>query len=244
MKKIYIAIQLLVVAWVVSGCASSILSENLKRSFTPIYHSPSITDYPAIGEVKTVEVGESLVYKDKQTTIPAIDIEKASEHQVENLGKKFTITILPGRYVENGNDASGRYFEAVNGKVLINGDPDHGKWGVYVADSDSTKTEIYVMSDTGKPLSYAGDGIQIAKSVHQRWDELSFKKELVYAGISHNVVSILYREFTNDMARPAFSQDIKYDLSESKTVGYRGSRFEIIKATNQGLTYRTLKQLD
>ena len=66
----------------------------------------------------------------------------------------------------------------------------------------------------------------------------------MYTGIAQNVVSILYREFKDDTARPAFSQDLKYDLSESNVVGYRGARFEIIKATNQGLTYKTLKQLD
>lgn len=106
------------------------------------------------------------------------------------------------------------------------------------------KTEFYFMGNATTPLSYARDGIPFSKSVQQTRDELSFRKELVYTGISQTVVNILYREFKDDMARPAFSQDLKYDLSESKVVGYRGARFEIIKATNQGLTYKTLKQLD
>lgn len=110
--------------------------------------------------------------------------------------------------------------------------------------SDPKKTEIYVLPADLRPLSYSRDDIPFTKSFHQKRDELSFKKELIYTGISRNVVSILYREFKEDIARPAFSQDLKYDLSDSKIVGYRGARFEIIKATNQGLTYKTLKQLD
>lgn len=115
---------------------------------------------------------------------------------------------------------------------------------MYVTNLDPKKTEIYVLPTDLRPLTYSRDGIPFTKSFHQKRDELSFKKELVYTGISRNVVSILYREFKEDIARPAFSQDLKYDLSESKIIGYRGARFEIIKATNQGLTYKTLKQLD
>lgn len=226
----------------IQGCAT--VSENMKRTYTPTYYAPSISDYPAIGEIKTVEVGESLVSKDKQTTIPAIDIEQVVEHHAENIGKKFKLTALPGRYVEKGKDGFGKYFQAKEGKILADGSPFNIPSGIYVIDADPQKTEFYLLSATGAPLSYPKDRIPFTKSLHQTQDELSFKKELVYTGISQNVISIIYREFKDDMARPAFSQDLKYDLSESKTVGYRGARFEIIKATNQGLTYKTLKQLD
>jgi hypothetical protein len=245
MKKLLNASLFVTTALVISGCVA-LPSENLKRSFTKIYHSPTSIDYPAIAEIKTVELGESLVYKDKQTTVPAIDIDKPFEKQLENIGKKSNVTLLPGRYMESGSDAHGKYYVASAGKFLENGKP-LNNCGVYVNDSDPLLTEIYCIAQSGAkgaPLTYTASGIPFTKSIHQTRDELSFRKELVYAGISQNMVSILYREFTNDMARPAYSQDLKYDLSESKTFGFRGSRFEIIKATNQGLTYKTLKQLN
>jgi hypothetical protein len=244
MKKLFNIVLLVSTALVIFGCVAT-PSKNFKRSFAKIYHSPTVIDYPSIEELKTVELGESLVYKDKQTTIPAIDIDKPFEHYVENLGIKEKVTLLPGRYVESGNDAHGKYYLASSGKFLANEKPIKGECGVYVNDSDSMLTEIYCIAQSGAkgaPLTYIANGIPFTKSVHQTRDELSFRKELVYAGISQNMVSILYREFTNDMARPAYSQDLKYDLSESKTFGFRGSRFEIIKATNQGLTYKTLKE--
>ena len=226
----------------VQGCITR--SENMKRSYTPIYHSPTITDYPSVGEIRSIEVGESLVSKDKQITMPAIDIEQAIEGPIENLGKKYVVTVLSGRYVETAKDAFGKYYEAREGKVLEDGKVVKSKTGIYVTDANPQKTEFYFMGNATTPLSYTRDGIPFSKSVQQTRDELSFRKELVYTGISQTVVNILYREFKDDMARPAFSQDLKYDLSESKVVGYRGARFEIIKATNQGLTYKTLKQLD
>ena len=226
------------------GCAAPRPSENLKRTYTPTYYSASITDFPTIGEIKTVEVGESLVSKDKQTIIPTVDIEQAIEHSAENLGKKFTLTLLPGRYVEKGKDAFGKFYEGKMDSLVENGKSTKALAGIYVPDSDPKKTEIYTSPVDLRPLTYPANGIPFTKSVQYKRDELSFRKELVYTGISRNVVSILYREFKDDMARSAFSQDLKYDLSESKIVGYRGARFEIIKATNQGLTYKTLKQLD
>lgn len=242
MKKILMGSLLLSAALAMSGCGST--SENLKRSYTPIYHSPSISDYPAIGEVKTVEVGESLVGKDKQTTIPAIDLEQTIVRPSENLGAKFKITALAGRYTESGKDSFGTFYNAPKGKILVDDKTIPYVGGIYVTESDPKQTELFVISNLGSPLSYPNDRIPFTKSIHHTRDELSFKKELVYTGISQNVVSILYREFKDDMARPAFSQDLKYDLSEGRVVGYRGARFEIIKATNQGLTYKTLKQLD
>ncbi|MFM5853573.1 hypothetical protein ACET6I_20865, partial [Aeromonas veronii] len=38
------------------------------------------------------------------------------------------------------------------------------------------------------------------------------------------------REFSGDLARPAFNSDVKYDLSKSNVVGYKGAMLEIIKA--------------
>lgn len=70
------------------------------------------------------------------------------------------------------------------------------------------------------------------------------KKELIYTGVSKNVISLVYREYQNDLARPAFSQDLKYDLGEGRVIGFKGARFEVLKATNLGLTFKTLKHLD
>lgn len=247
MSKKIISISTLIgvfsVIALLQGCVT-VPSDNIKRTFSPTYHIAKVTDYPTVGEIKTIEVGESLVYKDKQISIPAIDIEQVIEQNFTNFGKTYLITILPGRYVEKGKDLNGKYFEAPVGKTLENGRKLPKGTGVYVADNDPRKTEFYAMANATTPLSYPREGIPFVKSVQQTRDELSFRKELVYTGISQTVVSILYREFKDDLARPAFSQDLKYDLSESKVVGYRGARFEIIKATNQGLTYKTLKQLD
>ena len=65
----------------------------------------------------------------------------------------------------------------------------------------------------------------------------SFRQELVYNGKSRDTIKITYREFKDDMARPAFYQDLNYDLSESKIIGFRDIRIEVIEATNTDIKF-------
>lgn len=72
----------------------------------------------------------------------------------------------------------------------------------------------------------------------------NFRRELVYSGVSKGTVSLSYREFVTDMARPAFTQDLRYDLAEGDEIGFRGARFKVLKATNTMIRYQVLKPLD
>ena len=70
----------------------------------------------------------------------------------------------------------------------------------------------------------------------------SMKKEILYNGKSKDTIKITYREYVNDMARPAFYQDLNYDLVESKVIGFKGTQIEIIDATNSEIKYKVIKK--
>jgi hypothetical protein len=65
----------------------------------------------------------------------------------------------------------------------------------------------------------------------------SIKEELIYNGKSKDIIKVSYREYRNEFARPAFYQDLSYDIAESKTVGFRGMMIEVMEATNQSITF-------
>ena len=67
-----------------------------------------------------------------------------------------------------------------------------------------------------------------------------FKQEFIYNGKVGTNLKFVYREYINDMARPAFNQDLQYDLNESNVVGFKGLRLEIINATNTNIEYKIL----
>jgi hypothetical protein len=69
-----------------------------------------------------------------------------------------------------------------------------------------------------------------------------FKKVFIYNGKAGNVIKFSYREFMNDMARPAFTQELQYDLSEGKIIGFKGMRIEILNTSNIEIEYKVLSE--
>lgn len=67
-----------------------------------------------------------------------------------------------------------------------------------------------------------------------------FKQEFIYNGRVGNALKFTYREFVDDLARPAFTQELQYDLSESNIIGFRGLRIEVINASNTKIEYKVL----
>ena len=53
--------------------------------------------------------------------------------------------------------------------------------------------------------------------------EGGFHRELIYGGVSRGTITLTYREYANDMARPAFTQELNYDLADGEEIGFRGA---------------------
>ena len=72
----------------------------------------------------------------------------------------------------------------------------------------------------------------------------SFKQELIYTGKVGDKIRFTYREYSNSMARGAFSVDVEYDLSESNVIAYKGAVVSISKATNTSISYIVTKHFN
>ncbi len=70
-----------------------------------------------------------------------------------------------------------------------------------------------------------------------KYQEGSFKQELLYNGKSKDTIKLQYREYRDNLARPAFFQDLTYDLTESKEIGFRGMMIEVLEATNSKIKF-------
>lgn len=66
----------------------------------------------------------------------------------------------------------------------------------------------------------------------------SFVKTIEYNGKSGNTLKFTYREFSNNMARSAYTTDFTFDLSEgTKVVAYKGAKIRINEANNSLIDY-------
>lgn len=234
-----------------TGCAG-------KGSFSSrsLYHDPAtLTTLVALPakEVETeAEIGKSMVSISKR--YKAISLEREQIHT----GKysdvyDYVLTVPAGLLVASGSDIEGMFFEATQPvlfQYLRKKDNylyahESLKGGLYVPYHSTKPTEVYWMWEgTRIPQNDAHPGITYTRAIANIESNVTFKRELVYSGISQNTVSILYREFLDDMARPAFYQELKYDLSHGNVIGYKGARFEVIKANNTTIRYRVLQELE
>lgn len=81
--------------------------------------------------------------------------------------------------------------------------------------------------------------VKTKKTQSQKDD--SFEKVLLYNGRVGDKINIGYREFTNDKARPAFNNNVEYDLSQSSKISYKGALIEVLNADNNRITYKIIK---
>jgi hypothetical protein len=70
-------------------------------------------------------------------------------------------------------------------------------------------------------------------------DPDSFSIEVRYQGLSKGEVKVSYLEFKGGLARPAFTQDVNYEMDPdgTTTIAFRGLRIKVLKATRESITY-------
>ncbi|MFV2045283.1 MAG: hypothetical protein ACC700_18875 [Anaerolineales bacterium] len=198
-------------------------------------------DYPVIGQEATAEIGDTLVLKSKLYTYDGLELMEA----VTDGGSNREYIVDPHKMPLVKVDEGGRkYFKPdhahyyVQDKMFGQIVPMGNGYFVVSPDNEASITGYYDMSSAG-PLTNPYPHMKIGKIVDER--KPNFRQELLYNGKVGTAIKLTYREYSNDMIRTAFSQEVQYDLSESKLVGFRGVRIEILEASNMLIRYRVLK---
>jgi hypothetical protein len=188
----------------------------------PIAPSFSLQTFPDVGVTATVGIGEQMLTQGDAMTVDAIILPETVK-----IGE---ITVEPGKYplvVETGEL---KQFQHVS---IIKGGRQRKNGKLYVFKSDGGAGSVCLGRNLCTPASYTmGKATTYSRSHNQQ--------TLIYSGKIGNRVTLGYREFANEIARPAFSNDVGYDLSESTTLGYKGARVQVISATNTEITYKIL----
>lgn len=74
----------------------------------------------------------------------------------------------------------------------------------------------------------------------------SLKYQVLYQAKSANRIKISFREFKDNYARPAFTQDVEYELESDGTslIGFKNLRIKVLKATNFDITYQVVEYMN
>ena len=227
----------------IAGCGSGI-------KVTQVAGAKQIIHAPKINTEAEVEIGQTMISKSNLTTYSAVKIEHSISDTVKqsptNNRYSGTTTINPGIYKKTSEDKEGSFFPDPNGIFKFSAGTIKCMCGVYVPHDETKPPVMFTYHGTigAKGFEFGVNPLDISKTISEVWSTDSFKKELVYGGLSQKTISISYREFFDGTARPAFTQELKYDLNEGDEIGFRGARFQVIKANNTVLKYKVTKALD
>jgi len=213
----------IIFAAALTGCASG-------PKLQPYVAPAAVVIIPAIDTQASAEIGQTIISKANVRKIPAIKIT----NDVSETFWPFVTTIRVGTVQLHATSESGKYYRDFRTNTTLG--------GIFIPNDKSLPAVIYAAPLAGSYGKIPVIGIEYTEV--EKWGTDSFKRELVYSGVSQSTISILYREYSDNVARPAFSQELKYDLAQGTSIGYKGARFEVLKATNTELVYKVTKQLD
>lgn len=190
---------------------------------------------PEVGVEMTANLGDFLLRQGYYMTSDGIEVTELSRAKLDGSFKCFLIH--PGKYARVGLGDDLDYFSIVEGigKVSYEGS---------ICSAQNPPKFLAVNRRSGKLAVIDGIGqfVQADSSPFIRTEvvvasESDFQRVLIYNGKRGENIQVGYREFSRNLARPAFSNEISYDLSESSLVGYKEARIRIIEATNSTITY-------
>lgn len=243
MNRFILLLGFIVSITILGGCATT---SKYIDSGNSVEFKTEIVKHPKAGAISQANIGESIIATSKKIIVPTLILEKSITH--EGLFNGFTniFFVKKGELELTEENSEGRFFsskkgigiQSPGGSVYLDG-------GIFVYDDETIPSEIYFKNKYNGAVSTEKPSEIHYKIIDKdEWSSESFIRELVYTGISGNTISVLYREYIKDMIRPAFTQEIKYDLKNSKIIGFKNARFEIIKADNASITYKTLSHLE
>lgn len=181
-------------------------------------------EQPRINSIKEVEVGVTLVSKLSEYRLNAIVLTKNAVISINNINLDFQKGQI---FINDSHTNDYDLYSNID-------DKSHGiaipkNFGTFKAFTKSVNSKIFFGDDTS--IEYSDTIITVPK-------KKNLKQEFIYNGRVNNAIKFTYREFIDDYARAAFTQDLQYDLNESNIIGFRGLRIEVISATNTKITYK------
>ena len=202
----------------------------------------TLIDYPEKGVVVSATLGERLVAKGYKSDGPAIEIEAG---RLVDKGSFVTCALttstkqshfISRKNASNGDMCAGPFnmFQSENSQELSFSCAGASRTGFVCSSNEENKFYIKESPDTDLNQSLIR---QVRKQVSS---STNFVQELIYNGRVDNNIKFIYREFSEDMIRPAFNQTVQYDFNESKFISFKGLTLEIIEANNQLIKYRLI----
>ena len=247
-----------------AGCTGT-----LNTPYTPL----ALTDYqpvvtkksePPVNEVRTQAIGEQLVSYNKSNEYDVLNVDNSTIYVAcpVKSPKATKVKVSPQVIYPAGNNAQtgklvyypvyelgmptadgGWVFTDASSAAFLIG---NSKLDISQAPGSLT---VYEELDSSFSIKFRHCAVQSFTNVFNKGKDVLegdyyFTQELIYNGRVDDNLKFIYREYTDRMARSAFTQEAQYDLKTSNIIAFKTMKLEIIEATNQHITYKVLSHFD
>jgi len=218
-----------ILIFMITGCATP------KHNYQPVTQNIS---EPPIGSINTKQVGDEMLKQGKYREHEAI-------HVSTEIKPDWAYTIYPGYFLKTGEDESGEYYR-IGGAGEESGYVDKAVFAdpykSLMVKKDSNVLCVVTAFNVAACFNGISEGYEKVKKPIISQDTV--QRTLLYSGRSGNKINVGYREFSGSIARPAFSNNVEYDMNESTNIGYKGALLDIIEATNSYIKYKVLSNFN
>ena len=229
--------------WLVATCLALPVAarEGAPQPKPFIEYSTSYILRPALGESARAEVGESLYSEGASTITKKLTgtVMEAVSVQMENYRLDVAAGSVRPVSIRAGSPRPMMCFPVSRtgfGSLF-------GNRGFFACLVDTKGVKTFDAATFAhqagdfpldKPVPYV---VEVSETLAIEQDK--FQIEVLYQGMSKGEVKISYREFMNGTARPAFTQDVSYELDADGTavIGFKGMRLKVLKATGHSIEY-------
>ena len=111
--------------------------------------------------------------------------------------------------------------------------------------SDGSFAPMQLLDESLNPADSEYSTIPPNSPILRKFDKVSlsdpsYVQQIIYNGRVGDYLKFIYREFSGDYIRPAFTQDIQYDLGLSNVIGFKTLRLKVLDATNTEIRYELI----
>lgn len=192
----------------------------------PVIPESKTSNTPEINTLITSEIGEKLVSKEIGHKYKAIKVTKGRKPK-------------PGYIISEIKEGDIFYHNSNTSKYNLYRNENDSTFGLAIP-KDGGNPRVYTNNGNGITFSFNKDIIEYTNTSKPDTEREYIRQEIIYNGRVGTALKFIYREYTKDYIKPAFTQELQYDISEGKVIGFRGLRLEVINTTNTNIEYKVL----
>lgn len=199
-------------------------------------------DVPEKNAVVSTEIGEALVEQANEVIGPGLRFTSTYEHNTPQVFAPRAQIRIPtsSEFLLSGQHPSNQKHRKYCGQAIDLGSGNLTRPICLIFGDFPSEPLTQFLGESHLNFSDITADYYEEREVRFRSQE-AFQRQLIYTGRNGNQIFITYREFENDLARPAFTQKLTFDLGAGKIVGFKGARLEILGASNTNITYRLIQ---